>query len=122
MATLPGTATATGPIGLHFSHSLGLRLPESNCCRSRAGSIPQVRVELGLHRPLHAHGAWLARQQATVKNLDAAAIEFESVSLRVEKVVAAGSEGVVHVRAMAPGRYEFFDDFHQQTRGILVVQ
>jgi hypothetical protein len=57
-----------------------------------------------------------------VKNLDAAAIEFESVSLRVEKVIAAGGEGVVHVRPLAPGRYEFFDDFHQQTRGTLVVQ
>ena len=57
-----------------------------------------------------------------VKNLDAAAMEFESVSLRVEKVVAAGGEGVVHVRPLAPGRYEFFDDFHQETRGTLVVQ
>jgi len=57
-----------------------------------------------------------------VKNLDKAAMEFESVSLRVEKVVAAGSEGVVNVRALSPGRYEFFDDFHQETRGVLVVQ
>ena len=57
-----------------------------------------------------------------VKNLDAGAMEFESVSLRVEKVIAAGGEGVVHVRPLAPGRYEFFDDFHQQTRGTLVVQ
>jgi heme/copper-type cytochrome/quinol oxidase subunit 2 len=57
-----------------------------------------------------------------VKNLDAVAMEFESVSLRVEKVVAAGGQGVVNVRALAPGRYEFFDDFHQETRGILVVQ
>lgn len=58
----------------------------------------------------------------TVKHLDTAAMEFESVSLRVEKVIAAGSDGIVHVRALAPGRYEFFDDFHQQTRGTLVVR
>ena len=57
-----------------------------------------------------------------VKNLDATPMEFESTSLRVEKVIAAGSEGVVNVRALAPGRYEFFDDFHQETRGTLVVQ
>ena len=57
-----------------------------------------------------------------VKNLDSAPMEFESTSLRVEKVIAAGSEGVVNVRALAPGRYEFFDDFHQQTRGVLVVE
>ena len=57
-----------------------------------------------------------------VKNLDATAMEFESVSLRVEKVVAPGSEGIINVRPLAPGRYEFFDDFHQETRGTLVVQ
>ena len=57
-----------------------------------------------------------------VKNLDSAPMEFESVSLRVEKVIASGSEGVVNVRALAPGRYEFFDDFHQETRGVLVVE
>ena len=57
-----------------------------------------------------------------VKNLDSAPMEFESVSLRVEKVIAPGSEGVVNVRALAPGRYEFFDDFHQETRGVLVVE
>ena len=57
-----------------------------------------------------------------VKNLDAAPMEFESTSLRVEKVIAPGSEGVVNVRALAPGRYEFFDDFHQQSRGVLVVE
>jgi hypothetical protein len=58
----------------------------------------------------------------TVKNLDAAPMEFESVSLRVEKVIAAGSEGTVNVRPLAPGRYEFLDDFHLQTRGVLVVE
>jgi cupredoxin-like protein len=57
-----------------------------------------------------------------VKNLDSTAMEFESVSLRVEKVIAGGSEGVVNVRALAPGRYEFFDDFHQETRGTLMVE
>jgi hypothetical protein len=57
-----------------------------------------------------------------VKNLDSGPMEFESKALRVEKVITAGGEGVVNVRALAPGRYEFFDDFHQQTRGFLVVQ
>ena len=57
-----------------------------------------------------------------VKNLDAKAMEFESKSLRVEKVVAANSEGVVNVRALKPGRYEFYDDFNEKARGALVVQ
>ena len=56
-----------------------------------------------------------------VRNLDPAPMEFESVSLRVEKVVASGSEGVINIRPLSPGNYEFFDDFHQETRGTLVV-
>lgn len=57
-----------------------------------------------------------------VKNLDAKAMEFESTSLRVEKVVAANSEGVINVRALKPGRYEFYDDFNDRARGALNVQ
>ena len=57
-----------------------------------------------------------------VKNLDATPMEFESVSLRVEKVVTGNSEGVIRTRALAPGRYEFFDDFHPETRGALVAK
>lgn len=57
-----------------------------------------------------------------VRNLDGKAMEFESKSLRVEKVVAANSEGVINVRALKPGRYEFYDDFNEKARGALTVQ
>ena len=57
-----------------------------------------------------------------IRNLDAKAMEFESTSLRVEKVVAAKSDGIVNVRALKPGRYEFYDDFNDKARGALVVQ
>ena len=57
-----------------------------------------------------------------VKNLDAKAMEFESKSLRVEKVVAANSEGVINVRALKAGRYEFYDDFNDKARGALTVR
>ena len=57
-----------------------------------------------------------------VKNLDGKAMEFESTSLRVEKVVGAKSEGVINVRALKPGRYEFYDDFNEKARGAFNVQ
>ena len=57
-----------------------------------------------------------------VRNLDGKAMEFESTSLRVEKVVAAKSQGVINVRALKAGRYEFYDDFNAQARGALVVE
>jgi Cupredoxin-like domain len=57
-----------------------------------------------------------------VKNLDPAPMEFESVSLRVEKVVTANSEGIIRLRPLSPGRYNFFDDFNQEANGVLVVR
>ncbi len=83
-----------------------------------------VAVTIKDHRfqPAEIRAPANRRLAITVKNLDATAMEFESVSLRVEKVVAPNAAGVVNVRALAPGRYEFFDDFHQEARGVLVVE
>ena len=57
-----------------------------------------------------------------VKNNSGKAMEFESHSLKVEKVISAKGEGVVNVRAQKPGRHEFFDDFNEKARGALVVE
>jgi hypothetical protein len=57
-----------------------------------------------------------------IKNLDAKPMEFESVSLRVEKVIAGNSEGIINLRPLQPGRYNFLDDFNQSTKGTLVIQ
>ena len=57
-----------------------------------------------------------------VRNSAAKAIEFESKSLHVEKVVAPGTEVVINVRPQKPGRYEFFNDFDHEVRGALVVR
>lgn len=57
-----------------------------------------------------------------VKNLDPKPIEFESKSLRVEKIITGNGEATFNIRAQKPGRYEFFDEFHEDTtRGTLVV-
>src|SRR5215469_18895999 len=47
-----------------------------------------------------------------VTNEDASAEEFESPSLKVEKVIPGKSKGLVCVGPLAPGRYEFFGEFH----------
>ena len=57
-----------------------------------------------------------------VKNNSGKAMEFESHSLKVEKVIPAKGEAVVNVRAQRPGRYEFFDEFNEKARGALVVE
>ena len=81
-----------------------------------------ISVKSHQFQPAEIHAPANKSLAISVKNLDAAPMEFESVSLRVEKVIAAGSTGVVNVRPLSPGRYEFYDDFHQETRGFLVVR
>jgi len=56
-----------------------------------------------------------------VKNLDTIVAEFESSDLHFEKIVPVGKETTVYVRPLQPGRYNFFDDFHHDTQGYLVV-
>jgi len=56
-----------------------------------------------------------------VKNLDTIVAEFESSDLHFEKIVPVGKEATVYVRPLQPGRYNFFDDFHHDTQGYLVV-
>jgi plastocyanin len=58
-----------------------------------------------------------------VENQDKTPAEFESKALRVEKVVPGGGKITVQVRALPPGRYRFFDDYHESTtEGFLVTQ
>ena len=56
-----------------------------------------------------------------VRNLNAIVSEFESSDLHFEKIVPAGAEATVFVRPQQPGRYNFYDDFHHDTQGYLIV-
>lgn len=40
------------------------------------------------------------------------AVEFESLRLRKEKVLAPGASSFIVIRGLSPGRYDFIDDFH----------
>jgi len=58
-----------------------------------------------------------------IQNLDRTPEEFESKTLRVEKVIAAQSDATIQIRALQPGRYRFFGEFHEATaQGVLVVE
>ena len=57
-----------------------------------------------------------------VRNDNQTTSEFESNQFHREKVVGPGQEITVYVGPLAPGSYEFFDDFHPQTRGHLIVK
>jgi hypothetical protein len=57
-----------------------------------------------------------------VKNLDSGRMEFESTNPSIEKVIEGNSEAVIKLGPLAPGRYEFYDDFDQKSTMVLMVR
>ncbi|MBI3274743.1 MAG: cupredoxin domain-containing protein [Methylocystis sp.] len=89
------------------------------------GAQEAVEVSIKDHRFQPAEVRAPADKPITlvVKNLDSTPEEFESKSLRVEKIVAGASTVALRIRPLAAGRYRFFGDYHEDTaQGYLVVE
>ena len=56
-----------------------------------------------------------------LSNDDDTADEFDSSSLKVEKVVPGHAKGNVRIRALAPGKYPFMGEYHAATAQGMVV-
>jgi hypothetical protein len=93
------------------------------CGSVQAQQAVSVHITVKNHRfePAEVHAPANRPILLSIRNQDPAAMEFESVGLRVEKVIAANGQGTINLRPLQPGRYPFFDDFHPETRGTLVV-
>ena len=58
-----------------------------------------------------------------VANEDATPEEFESATLKVEKVIPGRSKGLVRIGPLAPGRYEFIGEFNADTaKGVIIAE
>ena len=58
-----------------------------------------------------------------VINASKETIEFESFKLNREKAMAPGETIYVHLPALSPGTYDFYDDFHQDVpEGTIVAR
>lgn len=59
----------------------------------------------------------------TVSNEDATPEEFESHSMKVEKVIPGKSKALIRVGPLKPGRYDFVGEFHESTaKGVLIAE
>ena len=93
------------------------------CAGARAEDPVSLSVTMKDHQfqPAELHAPAGKPIAIHVKNLNTIVSEFESSDLHFEKIVPVGSEAVVYVRPLQPGRYNFYDDFHHATQGYLVV-
>ncbi len=56
-------------------------------------------------------------------NKDATAEEFDSTALKVEKVIAGGSDGMVRIRPLEAGKYPFMGEYHSATaQGVVIAK
>lgn len=63
------------------------------------------------------------RVSITVINEDATPEEFDSSALKVEKVVAGKSRGVVRIGPLNPGRYPFIGEYNEATaKGTVIAE
>src|SRR5262249_53974943 len=91
-------AVVAAALSVASAHALA---QEFNVTIRNNAFVPQkIRVPAGKRVPIY------------VSNEDASAEEFESPALKDEKVIPGKSKGLVRVGPLAPGRYEFFGDFH----------
>ena len=59
----------------------------------------------------------------TLINNDDQTEEFDSTSLKIEKVVSGHSTGTMRWRPLAPGRYPFIGEFHEATaQGVVIAE
>ena len=110
--------------GITAKSVFALFLLAAACLPAGAQQTATVTISVKNHRfqPAQIQAPAKVPIELHVKNLDSTPMEFESVSLRVEKVVAGNSEGIIRLRPLDPGSYNFFDDFNQATNGTLVVK
>lgn len=58
-----------------------------------------------------------------ITNKDQSAEEFESLELRIEKIIPAGKTLRLRMPALKPGTYRVFGDFHEKTaKGRIVAE
>ncbi|HUQ29224.1 MAG TPA: cupredoxin domain-containing protein [Usitatibacter sp.] len=58
-----------------------------------------------------------------VENKDATPEEFESDTLKVEKVIPGNSKATIYVGPLKPGEYKFVGEFNEKTaKGVIVAK
>jgi plastocyanin len=113
---LAGSAAAWG-LALFLSSCIGVpcvhaeEIPTFTLVFKPNGTLEPTRLEVPA-----------GRFKIELKNESHEVVEFESLPLRKEKVLAPGVKSFVVITISRPGEYPFFDDFHQNVKGTLVVK
>ncbi len=92
---------------------------------AQAGSLPAYDLDLhnGELKPDELHVEAGERFKINLHNTGNTPVEFESRSLRKEKVMGPGVDSFVVIHPLKPGEYDFFDEFHlPDARGLVIAE
>jgi hypothetical protein len=92
---------------------------------ARAQEMPTFRIEMkdGAITPLRIEAPANKPFKLELHNTGKTPVEFESIELNREKVLAPQSQSFIVFRKLSPGEYTFFDDFHPDApKAVLVVR
>lgn len=84
------------------------------CPATAEESEPTFKIEIkdGVITPIELDVPANTRIRLELSNTGTSPVEFESIELKKEKVIAPGNTTVMVIRNLDPGTYAFFDDFH----------
>jgi hypothetical protein len=88
-----------------------------------ADEDPVFRIEFadGAINPQRLEVPANKRFKIELHNKGKTPVEFESLELKKEKVVAPDTTTFIVIRRLDPGEYKFFDDFHLDTPPAVLV-
>ncbi|MGE5624697.1 MAG: cupredoxin domain-containing protein [Bacillota bacterium] len=88
---------------------------------ARAAEPVQILIKSQAFVPQEIQVPAGEKVQLVVVNQDAVPAEFESYDLSREIVVPAHGQVKLYIGPLDPGRYRFFNDFHQASEGWVVA-
>jgi plastocyanin len=88
-----------------------------------AAGEPEFRLTLENHRfsPERIEVPAGKKVKFLVENRDATPAEFESDTLKVEKVIAGKSKATLFIGPLKAGEYKFYDEYHEKSATGIVV-
>jgi hypothetical protein len=92
---------------------------------ARADDAAPIAVTIKDHKfsPAEIHVPTGKPTTLKITNADPTPEEFDSTALKVEKVIASGTWGLVHLNPLGPGRYPFMGEYHSDTaQGVVVSE
>ncbi|MGC3871875.1 cupredoxin domain-containing protein [Halomonas sp. GXIMD04776] len=91
----------------------------------QAAGLPAYDLDLhnGELKPQELHVKAGERFKINLHNTGNTPVEFESRSLRKEKVMGPGVDSFVVIHPLKPGKYDFFDEFHlPDAQGLVIAE